>query len=689
MTSSVERTIGGTGIFFTPRRVPASAPAAQELRLQLLRRGDAVVALTAFLVLLIMIPARMRIAPLGAAGNPALLLGMALFIWYVAIRLVPWQRPPLAGQGSRILLALFGLSVLISYVAGMTRPISGEEIRSADRGILVIMAALGVAFTVLDGVPSRERLETLLRRLCTAGTVLAVFGLLQFYFDFDINTYIRVPGLAGGGQSFISGRDGLVRVAGTASHAIEFGVVLALILPIALHFALYAPEGRRRRAWFKVVVIGLTMPMSVSRSAILGIGVALIVLLPSWPARRRRLALLLSPFCLAAVQVASPGTLRTIFELFIHIGNDDSAAGRTADYTVAGDYIRDSFWFGRGFSTFLPDKYRILDNAYLGHWIETGIIGLSILLLLFVGSFLTARRVRRGSQEPELRNLAQTLAASILAACVTFVTFDALGYAMVLMTVFILIGSVGALVRFEALRHAEEGSAPAGRADLPWSVLDLPHPGVWNLPALCLRRWYAFVAVVLLVAVGVLHVRSVKGTYEATAALAVMAQGASAPNPYRAFHLSNQTIVTVVADRVNGRGMVVDLSKRGPGAEYLVAAESTGTPENPGTPAAPTVLVTVWSSDPEVAVAKMRDLVKQVGVALKSVQETAAPSSDTRLAAVPALMPGRATLVTGSGKRALGMVLLLGMLGLMFTLPLTERVFTRAQRWRAVRPNRR
>ncbi|WP_131784765.1 O-antigen ligase family protein [Protofrankia symbiont of Coriaria ruscifolia] len=686
MTSSIERTLGSAGIFITPRRVSLSAPEAADLRLQLLRRGDAVVAVTALLILMIIIPARMRFAPLGAAGNPALLLGMLLFVWYIAIRLVPWQRPPLSGQGMRILLTLFGLSVLISYVAAMTRPISGAEIRAADRGVLTVIAALGLAFTILDGVPSRERLDVLLRRVCTAGTVLAIFGLLQFYFHFDINAYIRIPGLSGGSQSFISGRDGLVRVAGTASHPIEFGVVLAAILPLALHFALYAPRDGRRGAWFKVAVIGLTLPMSVSRSAILTIGIALLVLVPSWPARLRRRAVLLSPVALLAMQVASPGTLRTIFDLFLNIGNDDSAAGRTADYATASVYIDHSFWLGRGYGTFLPEKYRVLDNAYLGHLIETGIIGLGVLLLLFIGTFVLARRLRRDSQDPELRNLAQTLAGSVIAVGASFVTFDALGYAMVFLTAFLLIGSVGALMRLEALRRIDDRSAAHPAVSRPWSVVSLPHPGIWNLPSLAVRRWYVVVAVGLLVVFGALHVRSVRGTYEATAALAVFPQAGSAPNPYQAFNLSNQTIVRVVAERVNGRGFVVDLNHAARGAEYVVAAETIGTPENPGAPDAPTVIVTVWSSDPDVAIAKMRELVTQVGETLQDVQETAAPSSNARLTAVPALMPGRAALVTGNSKRALGMVFLLGVLGFMFILPMTERVLVRAGQWRAARP---
>ena len=74
------------------------------------------------------------------------------------------------------------------------------------------------------------------------------------------------------------------------------------------------------------------------------------------------------------------GLVGTIISLFTGLSSDPSIAGRTDDYAVVGKFISESPWFGRGFGTFLPKEYFILDNQYLGSIVETGYVGLGALL---------------------------------------------------------------------------------------------------------------------------------------------------------------------------------------------------------------------------------------------------------------------------------------------------------------------
>lgn len=679
---AVDRTVGGSGIFLARRAPSAARATGAEAR----GRGDAVVALTVVVTLLIAIPARLAFRTLGGAGNPALLVGMLLFVWYVGVRLVAWQRPVLAGSGVRTLLGLFGMSVLASYVAAMTRPISGEEVRAADRGLLIVVAALGIALSALDGPPDRARLKTLLRRIATGGAILALLGLLQYYAGFDVTRYIRFPGLSDGGQQLdlIGARDGLRRVSGTASHPIEFGVVLGVLTPIALHFAFQATSKRaRRRAWLRVGLIGAALPLAISRSGVIALVVGLAVLLPTWPRRRRRAAYVVMPLCVVAIRVTTPGVVGTIISLFTNVSSDDSTTGRTTDYQVAGHYIGDSPLFGRGYGTFLPDKYRILDNAYLGHTIETGFVGLVVLLALFAGTFVAARRVRRVSRDETTRDLAQCLAASVLAAGVTFVTFDALGYVMVLVVVFLLIGCVGGLAR---LVEPAAGGTPLPAPASPSSrVGPRPHPGWWDLPRLAWRRWYLTVAVVGVSLFGLNWAYGVRGAYEASASVAVLARPTGQGNPYEAFNLTSQTVVQLIAQRVAGRDLVVNLVDRGTKAQYAVSAEHLGTDENPAPPPAPGVSITAWSSDPATALAEMNRLVTSVGNDLNGVQNSVAAPSEARLGTLATAVPGRATLVAGSRARAVVAMFLVAVLCLLYAHCLAERAAWALSRWRARR----
>jgi O-antigen ligase len=337
--------------------------------------------------------------------------------------------------------------VVASYAAAFTRPISAQEISAADRGIISLAAWAGVVLLTADGVDSRERLDTLLRRLVLVATIIAAVGILQFFTGIDLAGYLRLPGLTPNADlTAIAERSVFRRVAGTAIHPIEFGVVLALVVPVALHHAFTAPRGGVR-PWLPVILLGVAIPMSLSRSAILGLVVGGIVLFAGWSRRERVRMMIVLPVFTVCMRMLVPGLLGTIKSLFLNLASDPSYQGRTDDYAVVGRFIAERPLFGRGFSTFDPIRYVLLDNQYLGTTIETGFIGLAALILLFLIAAFTARGARRRSHDPAMRDLGQALAASVVIAMVGFVTFDALAFPMATGLTFFVIGCAGAAWR--------------------------------------------------------------------------------------------------------------------------------------------------------------------------------------------------------------------------------------------------
>ena len=197
--------------------------------------GDAVTVLTVFIILLTAIPSGLVVGPLGGAGRPSMLVGMAAAWWWFHARLLP------RGRGHRlqpVRWAMYGFAgaVAASYVAAPVRPVEGAEALAVDRNLLYAVALFGVLVLAADGISTRERLDTFLRRLA-AGAVLAVVGILQFR-GFDVSGIFRFPFLSEiAGLAEVQERSTQRRAAATASHLIEFGVVLAFIFPIALHYA--------------------------------------------------------------------------------------------------------------------------------------------------------------------------------------------------------------------------------------------------------------------------------------------------------------------------------------------------------------------------------------------------------------------------------------------------------------------
>lgn len=421
---------------------------------------DGVPILTFFLVMLFGIPARLIFSPLGAAGTPAQIVGMVALLWWVVSQLGRLDSERRTVQPVRRSLAVLGMALLASYVAAATRPITGDELRAADRGLLSFCAWAGLLLVAADALPTRQRLDALLRRLVFGGAALAAIGIVQFYTGLDLAKYLQIPGLSANGDfGFALQREAFRRPSGTATHPIEFGVVLAMVLPVALHYALQTDRSWLRR-WLPVGLIALALPISLSRSAIVGAIVLLLFLVPSWPPARRRKSYGVIFGFVVAVYVGVPGLLGTLRNLFTSLlgGGDASTQSRTGSYSIAGEFIAERPVFGRGFGTFLT-SFHILDNQYLGMVIDTGFIGLAALLGVFVTGVLTARGVRRRSTDEAVRSLAQSLAASAAVAAVSFATFDALGFPMCAALTFLVLGCIGALWR---LYVAPGTAVPAG-----------------------------------------------------------------------------------------------------------------------------------------------------------------------------------------------------------------------------------
>lgn len=413
-----------------------------------LRRVDAGTLLTVYLVLLMAIPALLVFSPLGGAGGPSTVYAAILFVYYLVTSFHPSLGSADRSRSVRLAVTFFACTILASYVSANRHTLPTLEKNGADRELIFLAGWLGVLLIAADGLDSMDRLRTLLRRVVFGATAMAALGMTQFLTGLNAAQYIKIPGLATLEPfSDLLSRGEFNRPAATATHPIEFGAVLAISLPLAIHQARFALPGSRFRRWAQVALIGMTLPMTVSRSAILGFAVCMIVILPTWPKRDRRVAYLAILISLLATWATVHGLSGTIYGLFNNLSSDNSTASRTGAWSAAGVYIAQHPWFGHGAGTFLPQTYFFTDDQYLNTIIETGIIGLLTLLGLFATGWLTARSVRRMTTVPEDRDLAQCLAACVAVAAVAFATFDALSFPVATGLTFLVIGCSAALRR--------------------------------------------------------------------------------------------------------------------------------------------------------------------------------------------------------------------------------------------------
>lgn len=428
-------------------------------------QADAVTVLTWFAVLLVVLPARLVVPGLGGAGRPAVIVGVLAAGWWMVGRLLPSPGGrSRRGNIARQVLWLYLVAFAVAYALGYARGLPGDEASATDRALIVTVAMAGVALLALDGIMDRKRLDVLLQRLTVAGAIMAAVGIFQFATGVDLASKIRVPGLVLNRDLYgISqrGGPGFRRIAGTAGHPIEFGVVAAMLVPLAIHYAIFATSRVERQwRWIVVAALALAVPLSISRSGSIALAVALLTMVLVWTRPQRRRALVAIVVSTVLLRSAIPGLLGTIRSLFKNARTDPSITGRTADYEDAFGYVAQRPWFGRGPRTFLPEKYIVLDNQYLNTLITMGYVGLASLVLLFVGAFMAGRQVYRRAADEETRHLGQALAAAFLAAALTSFTFDSLAFAMFSGVLFLLLGAAGALLVLPSTWSSDRVAVP-------------------------------------------------------------------------------------------------------------------------------------------------------------------------------------------------------------------------------------
>ena len=405
---------------------------------------DAVSYLTIFLVLTCAIPSYLTVPALGSVGRPTTLWGLTGLLWWALYRAGRDSPVTNGSKGVRIaLLALVGC-VLVSYSLANFQSLPLAESSVADSGLIRMAGWAGVALVANDGIDSKERFRTLLERVAWTGGLMATLGLAQFVTGESLIDWMSLPGFVGDPDiSSVQNRAGFVRSAGTATHPLEYGVVLCIALPIAIALAL---TNRSRSAfvrWFPVGAIAFASYISVSRSALIGFAIGLLGSALGWPRQVRRRAAMVLAGGMIVAYFAVPGMAGTIRGLFLDAGTDSSTMSRTNSYELAFGIASRNPLFGRGFMTFLPE-YVILDNQFLGIVIELGCVGLAATLALLIVSIWAAATSGIRSSSPEDKQIGIGVAVALASGATMLAFFDGLGFPMSAGMLFLAIGLAGA-----------------------------------------------------------------------------------------------------------------------------------------------------------------------------------------------------------------------------------------------------
>ncbi|MCX2183849.1 O-antigen ligase family protein [Streptomyces sp. SKN60] len=471
---------------------PVPRPGAGRLRRLLDRPLDATAVLTGYLALALFLPSNLALPALGGAGTPANVFALLGLFWYLATWCLGRIAPAPGTRPMRVVMLVLTVTMLLSYITNQDRISTQKEILAADRGLIVLLVWVSLVVLTTAGIQDRERLDVLLRRLVVMGSVVAALGLYDFFTGTNIADSLRIPGLNSSTASVsVMDRGSFTRPRSLTAHPLEFSGMLAILLPFAIWHAFDPARehlGRFKR-WAPVVLLGGGLPLTVSRTSIIGVAVVVLIMVPRWRPQRRWTAIGILFGAVAVFKVLVPGLIGTITGLFSGSLNnaDSSTQARTIKYPKIYEYFVQDPVFGRGFGTFTPERYFFTDNQYLLTVAELGALGVACLLLLGLAGVHNGGALRRLARTESDRELGQAFFASSMVALVISATFDTLSFPMFAGVFFLLIGLGGSalgFVRREADAKPASPADPASPAEPPPSASPAPSARTPDSPRL-------------------------------------------------------------------------------------------------------------------------------------------------------------------------------------------------------------
>jgi hypothetical protein len=393
-------------------------------------------------VVLLLVSRQVYIVPFTGLGlSPAQLL----FLGCVVLWAISWVTGIRGTPGLfalRVALSLVLLTDAVSYGVAMGRArLPVDQISAADLGVRNELLYVGVILFVLEIVRDWSSIELIAKCAVAGGALSGFAAVVQSLTGIDLGAKLKLPGLRVLADIGTSGvREGLVRPQGMAAHPLELAALMTVLIPVAL--GLVGTMLRRREpcaSW--IVATGLLVggaAVSLSRLAVIGSVVAVLIVLVRWPVRRTAW-LVVGAFAVVVFQMVTDSRVLSALVTLITSGSkDNSLASRNDGRAWVFSHLESLFLVGTGPGTSPPDE-PVLDNEYLLRLTHTGVFGLAALVLLGISAAAlalhAARIVDRAHGE-----LVVGLAGALVAMLLCYAVLDVEAFAQISLLAAVLTG---------------------------------------------------------------------------------------------------------------------------------------------------------------------------------------------------------------------------------------------------------
>jgi hypothetical protein len=388
--------------------------------------GSIEVAIACLLAIWLLVPG-LLIVPYG----PHLLLVDRLVLYAFALRLVLRAGRSGEPKGKAFVLtpvhaALMALLVT-AFTAGVVLAPQSVSL-AGDLHAFLYVADLVILFVV---VLAAARTIGLMRivNLITWGVIAAVLiGLVEratkfswggFFFEHVPASY--VPGIAPG---TLSVRGTAVRSQGAAQFALEYGWVLAMLLPLTVAATVRWSRGRspwRKSALLVPIAAFVAIVFSGARSAVIAAAAATLLFLIATGGDRRLLRWVgVAAVCGGLVALFDPSLVTSPFAAG---SATDPASLRLERLPYLFSLVVHRPFTGLGFNG-VSNVFGGVDNGYALIYATIGVIGVTVWVALIVTALATTARALRSPRGTETRNLGAACLIGVFAVAVAMAVYD-------------------------------------------------------------------------------------------------------------------------------------------------------------------------------------------------------------------------------------------------------------------------
>jgi hypothetical protein len=381
-----------------------------------------------------------------------IVLPIVAVIWLIALAAGAGARPRVRITRVHVALGAFLACALLSVVLDAHALNHTGDLMFSVKKVPLLFSYITIFLIVASSV-RRTEVPAFLKFTLVLAVICGIEVIYEYHYKqnlFSIWTQKLLPRPFEliGSSGPITDSLGRAWIQGPTGYGVELVAMLSMVLPVPILGILNSKSRRDQVLYSVAIVILVSAIFATQRKSALVLPGGVILTLAYF---RRRQLISLAPLgmvVLVMVAVVSPGVIHGVISQFT--APDSTHVATVSDRTADYDAVRPDVWshiaFGRGFGSYDPLTYRVLDSEILGPLVETGVFGLAAYLMIGFSLILFSRKTA-SKAPPRLSAVALCGASAGVCLLISSILYDFLGFPHGAFTFLYIAGLVVAVVR--------------------------------------------------------------------------------------------------------------------------------------------------------------------------------------------------------------------------------------------------